>query len=240
MNAHTKIGVQIHRGFEQGSEQWVQARCGLLTASEFDRILTPTLKIASNVKERAHLWEMAAQRISGFVEPRYVSDAMLRGREDEVAARELYSQRYAPVTQCGLVTNNKWGFTLGCSPDGLVGRDGIIEAKSRDQRFQVQTVFENLWTDKAKTIPEDYVLQVQGSLLVTERKWLDFISYSAGLPMVVLRVYPDPVVHEAILDAASKFESRISEAVAAYYGALKKYPKRLTATERHIEEDMVI
>ena len=62
MNAPAKIGVQIHCDFEQGSDKWLQARCGLLTASEFDRIITPgTLKVADNVKSRSHLWEMAAQ-----------------------------------------------------------------------------------------------------------------------------------------------------------------------------------
>ena len=139
MNAPANIGVQIHCDYEQGSAKWLEARCGLLTASEFDRILTPTLKIADNPKSRAHLWELAAQRISRYVEPCYISDAMLRGQEDEILAREDYSKHYAPVQQCGFVTNNKWGFTLGCSPDGLVGDDGLIECKSRGQKFQVQT-----------------------------------------------------------------------------------------------------
>jgi hypothetical protein len=80
LNAPANIrGVQIHCDFDQGSTRGSQARCGLLTASEFDRIITPTLKVADNVKSRAHLWEMAAQRISGYVEPQYISDAMLRG-----------------------------------------------------------------------------------------------------------------------------------------------------------------
>jgi hypothetical protein len=145
----------------------------LLTASEFDRIITPTLKIADNVKSRAHLWEMAAQRISRYVEPQYISDAMLRGQEDEIKARDAYSKHYAPVEQCGFVTNNKWGFTLGCSPDGLVGDDGMIEVKSRCQKFQVETIVEG-------KMPDDFLLQVQGELLVTQREWCDFISYSAG------------------------------------------------------------
>jgi hypothetical protein len=245
MNAPTRIGVKIHRGFEQGSERWHQARCGVLTASEFERLLTPPkpkpdggwsgLKVADNVKERAHLWELAAQRISGFVEPHYMSDAMLRGKDDEVAARELYSERYAKVQQVGLITNNKFGFKLACSPDGLVGRDGLIEIKSRCQRFQVQTTVENLWNDEAKTIPEDYILQVQGLLLVSEREWCDFISYCGGLHMLVIRVFPDPVIQDAIVDAASKFEARINEAVRTYFGALKKYAPRLTPTEREME-----
>jgi hypothetical protein len=231
VNAPAKFGPQIHCEFEQGSERWMEARCGLLTASEFDRILTPTLKIATNAKERAHCWEMAAQRITRYVEPQYISDAMLRGQADEIIARELYSKHYAPVAQCGFVTNAKWGFTLGCSPDGLVGDDGMIEVKSRCQRFQVETI-------SANAMPDDFVLQVQGELLVTERKWVDFISFSAGLPMAVIRILPDPAVQGAILDAAAKFESRINEAIAEYHATLAT--QKWVPTERTVEDEMVI
>jgi predicted phage-related endonuclease len=225
-------GVQVHCDFEQGSSKWLEARCGMLTASEFDRILTPTLKIADNPKSRAHLWEMAAQRISGYVEPQYISDAMLRGQEDEILARDEYSKHYAPVQQCGFVTNSTWGFTIGCSPDGLVGDDGLIEIKSRCQKYQVETICSN-------AMPDDFMLQVQGELLVTQRQWCDFISYCSGLPMIVVRVFADKEVQSAIVDAAAKFESRINEVVAEY-GSTLASGARLTPTERRIEEEMVI
>lgn len=236
MNAHAPIipGVRMHPEMVQGSEEWHAARCGLLTASEFDRIITPTLKVASNAKERAHLWELAAQRISKYVEPSYISDAMLRGHDDEFRARELYSKHFAPVTECGFVTNNKWGFTLGCSPDGMVGDDGLIEVKSRVQKYQVQTICEYL---EDGTTPDEFALQVQGQMLVTERAWCDLVSYSGGLPMVAMRVEADPVIQDAILDAAAKFESRINEVVAAWHSALKS-DCRLIPTERVIEQEM--
>lgn len=236
MNAPSSFGPQIHCDFEQGSTRWLEARCGLLTASEFDRILTPTLKIAANAKERAHLWEMAAQRITGYVEPAYISDAMLRGQEDEITARALYDKHHAPVAVCGFVTNSKWGFTLGCSPDGLVGDDGLIECKSRCQKYHVQTVCEHSETG---VIPEDFALQVQGLLLVTERKWCDLISFCAGLPMYVMRVEPDEAIQSAIVDAAAKFESRINEALASWHGVIATRPE-LIPTERTVEEEMVI
>ena len=236
MNAPAKIGVQVHCDFDQGSGKWLEARCGLLTASEFDRILTPTLKIAANAKERAHLWELAAQRITKYVEPHYISDAMLRGQEDEILARELYSKHFAPVQQCGFVTNDKWGFTLGCSPDGLVGDDGLIECKSRGQRFQVQTVCD--FFEKAE-IPDDFIVQVQGQLLITERRWCDVLSYSGGLPMIRMRVFPDAEIQNAILDAAAKFEARINEVVATWTAALAS-DLALIPTERTVEEEMVI
>lgn len=237
MNAPAKIrGLHVHCDFDQGSTKWLEARCGLLTASEFDRIITPTLKIADNPKSRAHLWELAAQRISGYVEPCYISDAMLRGQEDEILARADYAKHYAPVETCGFVTNDKWGFMLGCSPDGLVGSDGLIECKSRGQKFQVQTICE--WHETGK-VPEDFVLQVQGQMLVTERKWCDLISYSGGLPMVTMRVFPDEAAQSAILDAAAKFESRINEVVATWTSALAS-GKSLIPTERTIEQEMYL
>lgn len=234
MNA--PAGIRVHCDFEQGSVEWMKARCGMLTASEFDLILTPTLKIADNVKQRAHLWEIAAQRISGYVEPHYISDDMLRGHEDEIRARELYSKHYAPVKECGFVTNDRWGFTLGCSPDGLVGDEGMIESKSRRQKFQVETIC-NYFADG--TTPDDFKLQIQGELLVTGRKWCDLISYSGGLPMITMRVEPDPVVQEAILDAAAKFESRINAVIAEWNKALAS-DVRLIPTERNIEMEMYI
>lgn len=219
----------------QGSSAWHQARCGLLTASEFDRILTPTLKIADNPKSRSHLWEIAAQRISRYVEPQYIGDAMLRGHADEIAACELYSKHIAPTQEVGFITNDRWGFTLGCSPDRLVGEDGLIESKSRCQKYQVQTLCEHL---EAGTIPDEYALQVQGELLVTGREWCDFISYSGGLPMVTIRVYPDEEIQSAIVDAAAKFESRINEVVAQWNAA--QSDPRLIPTERRIEQEMFV
>lgn len=231
--------VTYHRDLIQGSDEWHQQRCGLLTASEFGLILTPTLKIASNAKERAHLWEIAAQRISGYVEPAYISDAMLRGHDDEIEARMLYSKHFAPVEEVGFVTNDRWGFTLGCSPDGLVGEHGGIESKSRCQKYQVQTICENVWTDKATTIPPEFVLQVQGEMLICERQWWDFISYSGGMPMAVIRVHPIAEVQDAIIDAAAKFEARINEVIADYRDALAS-DARLIPTERRIEQEMFV
>lgn len=225
----------IHDDLIQGSEEWHAARCGLLTASEMKYVLTPTLKVANNEKTRAHAWELAAQRITQYVEPTYIGEAMLRGHEDEILARALYSEKYGKVRETGFVTNDALGFTLGCSPDGLVGDDGMIECKSRCQKYQVQTIVEEF---EGKGIPEEFVLQVQTALLVCDRKWCDFVSYSGGLPMAVIRVEADPEVQEAIIAAASGFEERINQIVADYGAAIKarSYPP----TERRVEEEMIL
>jgi predicted phage-related endonuclease len=228
--------ITYHNDLIQGSDEWMAARCGLLTASEIAHIITPKLKVADNVKSRAHLWEIAAQRITKYVEPTYISDSMLRGHTDEILARELYSETCVEVTEVGFVTNDKWGFTLGGSPDGLVGTDGLIECKSRCQKYQVQTIVEE-WTGVAR-VPEEYWLQVQSLLLLTGRKWCDFISYSGGLPMAIIRAEPDPATQDAIIEAAAKFEARINEVVADFHDAVKTRGHVLT--ERRVEVEMFI
>lgn len=222
-------GMAHHPELIQGSDEWLAARRGHLTASEMNLIVTPTLKPASNDKERTHLFELLAQRITGYVEPHYVSDDMLRGQEDEYYARQAYTENYAPVETVGFITNDKWGFTLGYSPDGLVGDDGLIECKSRRQKFQVQTLADD-------EVPADYMIQLQTGLLVSERQWIDFISYSGGLPMFVKRVEPIPEYHEAIIAAATAFEARIGDKWLAYEATLAS--RKLIPTERRVEQEM--
>lgn len=225
------MGIVYHGELLQGSEEWLQARCGLMTASEMKLVLTPTGKIANNEKTRQHAYELAFQRITGFVEPQYVSDAMLRGQEDEIYARSAYSDHYAPATETGFITNDQWGFTIGYSPDGLVGDDGLIECKSRAGKYQVQTIATN-------EVPEEYVLQLQTGLLVTGRKWIDFISYSGGLPMFVKRVEPDLELQAKIIAAATAFEEKIAEIVAEYHATVASL--NLIPTERRAIEEIII
>lgn len=227
--------IKYHTDLIQGSDEWHQARCGLITASEVKLLLTPTLKRADNDKSRAHLWELAAQRISNYVEPSYVGDDMLRGHEEEFYARQLYAEHFAPVEEVGFVTNDEFGFVLGCSPDGLVGSDGAIEVKSRRQKYQVQTIVEH-W--RAATTPTDFALQCQTVMLVCKRQWLDLCSYSGGLPFIPMRVERDPVMQEAIIEACADAEAKIAQIVADYHEAVAE--RGLIPTERRVEQEMFV
>lgn len=224
--------ITYHNDLLQGSDEWLAARCGLLTASEMKHIITPAkLQYASNDKERSHLYELVAQRITGFVEPSYIGDDMIRGMADEQEAKQKYAEKYAPVTDCGFITNDKWGFTLGCSPDGLVGDDGQVECKSRRQKYQIESII-------GGEMPNEYALQVQTALLVSERKWVDFISYSGGLPMMTVRIYPDHLVQTAIIAAASTFHKKMDEMMTRYKEQLNSPQMRLVATERKLIEEI--
>lgn len=225
--------ITYHPELIQGTEDWYAARCGLLTASEMKYIITPMLKIASNDKERSHLYELLAQRITRHVEPSYVGDDMLRGQAEEIEAKIAYNEHIAPVTDVGFVTNDNFGYTIGYSPDGLVGEEGLIECKSRRQKFQVETLI-------SRAMPDDYKLQVQTGLLVTGRKWCDFVSYCGGLPMIPIRIWPDPVVQDAILEASRAFEERLAVKWAEYDATLLAWADRLIDTERTIVQEIFV
>lgn len=223
------MAIVIHEEMVQGSEAWAAARCGLLTASEMKLIITPTLKVADNDKSRSHLYELLAQRITKYVEPRYVSDDMLRGQNDEIEALDVYDKNYAPIERVGFITNDKFGFTIGYSPDAMVGDDGQVECKSRRNKYQVKTIVTG-------EVPDEFIIQLQTGLLVTERKWVDFISYSGGLPMFVKRVEPDKKIQDAIIASMESFESSLSNNLLAYRDAIVG----LIPTERRVEQEMFL
>lgn len=221
--------MKIYPEVEQGSDEWFELRRGILTASEMKLIITPTLKIAANDKCRSHVNEIAAQRVTQYVEPHYVGDDMLRGHRDEVFAANLYSEKYAATASVGFITEDKWGFKIGYSPDRLVGEDGLIECKSRRQKYQFETICD-------KEVPQEHVIQCQTGLLVTGRKWLDYVSYCGGMPMIPIRVFADPIIQTAILKAAEIFEQQVTERIAIYH----KNSVNLFPTERVVEEEMEI
>lgn len=221
---------------EQGSESWLAARCGLLTASTIGRLITPsTLKVADNETSRGLTMTLAAERITGHVDFVYPAADMQRGTDDEPFARDAYAEHFAPVEQVGFMVRQENGFangglmpwSIGFSPDGLVGEDGLIEIKSRKPKEHLKTVLKGL-------PPLENVAQLQTGLFVSGRAWVDYISYSAGLPLWVKRVYPDARWFDAIAAAAVEFEINVTNIVNNFNTATAGLP----ATERRasIEE----
>lgn len=230
--------VTYHTDILQGSDEWEALRKGRLTASEMCKIVTPaTLKQANNDKARAHLWELLAQRITDYVEPHFYGDEMARGHDDEVTARQLYSKHISPVEECGFITNDKFGFTLGYSPDGLIEkRTAGIECKSRRQRFQVQTIVDYHTTGVA---PSDFLIQCHTGMIVAELSRIDLVSFSGGMPMIPMTVWPDDKIHNAIIEIAGDFERQLTEKLAVYEEATKRIPN-LIPTERRIDLEMYV
>lgn len=92
---------------------------------------------------------------------------------------------------------------------------------------------------KGQTIPADYVIQAQTGLLVSERSWIDFCSFSGGIHMPVIRVFPDEQVQAAIIKAATAFEERAAAKLALYHEALAS-GATLIPTDRIVEQEMIV
>ncbi len=214
----------------QGTDEWHDQRRGLVTASVVGKLITgTTIKPADNPESRGFTAMLAAERITGYTEPTYMSDDMIRGVMDEPRAVEKYSEHYAPVVTTGFMVRDYGTFRIGYSPDGLVGDDGLIEVKSRRQKKQLQTILAN-------EVPPENMAQLQCGLLVSGRDWIDYVSYSGGMPMYVKRVTPDTRWFEAILGAVEKFEENAAQMTDAYQAAIEDLP----ATERVTDLEMVI
>jgi hypothetical protein len=204
---------------EQGSDEWHAARRGILTASTIGRLIAAsTIKAASNVESRTLTLQLAAERITGHTDPTYASDAMERGTYDEPVARDIYTRSFDPVTECGFMVRDDWGFKIGYSPDGLVEDDGLIEIKSRDQKAHLATVL-------ADEVPAANMAQLQCGLLISGRAWIDYVSYCSGMHLWRKRVQPDPRWHAAIIAVGAQFEAATEDIIARYTHATIGLPE---------------
>lgn len=178
----------------------------------------PVIRQATGDTARNVTLSLVAERITGRVEPSITTSAMWRGVIGEPLARDLYVEHRAPVREVGfIVRDEEWG-TLGYSPDGLVGDDGLIELKSRNQKRQVEHVL-----DEASALAE-HMPQMQAGLLASGREWCDLIGYSSGMPVQIIRVYPDPEWFAAIRAAVARYEATAKQFMDAYFARVQGLP----------------
>lgn len=168
---------------EQGTDDWYAVRTGVLTASEFGKIITAkTMKLSSQAAELEN--KIVAQILTGDDEREFCGNGYTeRGKEYEPEAVSLYEMlRDVEAQTVGFITNDEG--TLGCSPDRLIGEDGGLEIKCPGGKQHIASLL-------AGSIADDHKPQVQGCLLVTGRKWWDVMSYHPKLPPSIIRVERD-------------------------------------------------
>jgi hypothetical protein len=177
----------------------------------------PVFDVAANETSRGLTMTLVAERLSGFTEDVPMNGDMWRGTLSEPFARDEYGRHFAPVKQVGFMVRTEADWTLGYSPDGLVGDDGLLEIKSPRAKTHVQTVL-------ADEVPAYYMPQLQAGLLVSGRKWCDFVSYVGGMHMRPIRVYPDGDWFEAITAACKAFEQTAERLITEYREAVAGLP----------------
>lgn len=158
----------------QGSQEWLQARCGKVTASRIADIMAKT-KSGPSASRQSYMAELIAERLTGLPAEKFSNAAMAWGTEKEPEARAAYEfYRSETVKEVGFVIHPTIN-QAGCSPDGLVGADGLVEIKCPATSTHLETLL-------GKMAPSKYVNQMQWQMACTGRQWCDFVSYDPRLP----------------------------------------------------------
>ena len=194
----------IELNVPQLSDEWFEARCGIPTASNFSKIVTSKGEWSTQSKQ--YIYQLAGEAIIGIKTETFTTPAMQRGIDLESEARGLYELIYdVEVKTTGLCYANELK-RYSCSPDGLVGEDGIIEIKCP----LIHTHIEYLLSGK---LPTAYIQQVQGGLYITSREWCDFMSYYPGLKPMIVRVERDENFISRLAHALDRFTTELAETI---------------------------
>lgn len=191
-----------HYDVLQGSEEWNDLRLGRMTGSGAGVFLTESKKAKFEAGVTSYIYQKAAEWITGEIESIKPNFSMERGTELEPFAIANYEEEtYNQVNRVGFVSLNRF---VGCSPDGLVGEDGIIEVKCPMHPEFIR------YAD-TKVISKDYIAQIQFGLFVTGRKWCDFIVYHPQFKdgLLIDRIHRNEKMINRFEEAAEYFESEI-------------------------------
>ena len=190
----------------QGSVEWHQARLGVITASEADALVTPTGKVSEGKGVKTYLYRKLAEKATGYCPEMLDSFAMDQGKLLESVAIPWFTfETGKKVERVGFVTTDDG--RCGASPDGLLEDGSGLEIKAPQAPNHIRYLLEG-------KVPDDYVIQCQFSLWVTQAPYWTFVSYSMRLPALVVRVEPDAKIQAAITEAVSNFNAAFDAALA--------------------------
>jgi YqaJ-like viral recombinase domain len=184
----------------QGTPEWYKCRLGIPTASEFHSVLAK----GEGKTRRTYMYKLIGEQLTGEPQDAFTTVHTERGKIMEAEAREMVFFDYPDVQQVGFIRRELPTGFVGCSPDALIGPDGMLEIKTKLPHLQIAVI-------KEDRLPPEHVAQCQGALWVTGRKWIDFISYWPGLPLFGKRVYPDLDYFKALEAALTTFHMEMAD-----------------------------
>ncbi len=197
---------------EQGTPEWLAARLGIITMSELKTLLVKGKGPGGfGTGAFSYMHQLIGERITGEPSDTFQGNAHTeRGHELEPVARELYhaAAGLPRVEQVGIILNHGVGY----SPDGLVDSQGLLEIKTKLPKYQVELLLEG-------ELPQEHVAQCQGGLWVSEREWIDFVSYWPGLPLFIKRIYRDDILIRTIAERVEAFYEELERRMARVMAA---------------------
>lgn len=159
---------------EQGSDAWKALRAGKVTASRVADVLSK-IKSGESAGRKNYRMDLVAERLTGKPADSFTNSAMQWGTEQEPFARIAYeTYKGLFVEQVPFIDHPtiEW---FGCSPDGLVGEDGLLEIKAPNTTTHLEYI-------EAGKPPARYIPQMMCQMACTGRKWVDFVSWDSRLP----------------------------------------------------------
>lgn len=194
---------------EQGSDEWLAARLGIVTASELDALISPLWKARTGEGVKTYMAKKIAERWRGAPLQAYHGGSMEQGSLREEEAFSWYElDRDVTMRKVGFILSDDG--KMGCSPDGLMD-DGGIEIKCPEPHTHVGWLL-------GGELPSEHRAQVYGSMLVTGLPRWRFMSYCRGFPPLVLTIESDPQIQHAIGYAAMMFQMGLDHA----WGTIEK------------------
>lgn len=195
----------------QNSEEWYEARRGIVTASCFAKVLAK----GEGKTRRSYMLELAGEIVTGKPNEGYSNDHMRRGHEMEPDARGQYAFEHRVKPELvGFVRNGR----KGCSPDSLIGENGMLEIKTKIPALHIECLMRS-------DFPPEHRAQCQGALWVAEREWIDLAVYWPGLPLVVHRAVRD----EAYIATLASEVERFNDELDAIVERVRRYGMRAAA-----------
>ncbi|ABS68907.1 conserved hypothetical protein [Xanthobacter versatilis] len=187
----------------QNSPEWMQARAGIPTASMFSTVMAKGKGGGESVTRRKYMLQLAGEILTGEPAETYSNAHMERGHIMEPEARNFYAfQRDVEPELVGFIRNGQ----KGCSPDSLIGTDGMLEIKTKIPSLLIECLLKD-------EFPSEHVAQCQGALWVAEREWLDICVYWPKLPPFIKRTHRDELYIAALSKAVSDFNAELQEVV---------------------------
>jgi putative phage-type endonuclease len=186
----------VDLSIQQGSKEWLELRLGKVTASRVADILAKT-KTGASASRQNYLIELAIQRVTNSIEESYTSSDMQWGKDNEAQARVAYEVRSGNFVDQIPFVDHPVIANFGCSPDGLVDNDGLIEIKCPKSATHWEYV-------KAGKPPQKYIIQMQTQMACTNRNWCDFVSFDPRFPerskLFVVRIPRDDKFINEVLE----------------------------------------
>ena len=159
---------------EQGSAEWHQMRLGRVTASRVADIIAKT-KSGYATSRANYAAQLVTERLTRVPAESFTNAAMQWGTDMEPEARAAYEfYRAEEVERVAFVPHPSIGDS-GASPDGLVGKNGLVEIKCPNTATHIETL-------RGSAVPAKYVTQMMWQMACTGRSWCDFVSYDPRLP----------------------------------------------------------